>query len=281
MAEQVKTGYQRLFEVRALLHRYLYKGVADFESLTTKNEHDARLLSGYDVRSFLSFTPTVTTGKCLKRLGCVVKSTSLGFIVAAPDISTALDAAVFDFYVRIEQAGFVGDTSFAGNKRGIMEIQHEGRVYRYKENAFLLTNNNRTVRTAGGKDWYCLSGSIPVFDSNTIYPPDALTSTNGTDLQQYAPDPNGGLAWKQVAATEAHLPVFLNQGDIPALAIPSGASLYGIALDDDMPNDVFALIRIETLAATHPFSLLAPSANPQVPVLRKPVFEIHFLPAPR
>lgn len=275
MAEQVKTGYQRLFEVRALLHRYLYKGVADFALLTTSDEHDRRLLAGYDVRRFLSFIPAPATGRRLKQLGCVVKNTPLGFLVASPDVRSALDAAVFDFYVTVENAAFATDNSFAGNKRGITEIQHEGRAYRYKENAFFLTNRNRSIRATGGKNWLCLSGNIPAFNANAAYPPDALTTSNGTDLQQLT-----ATGWQQVAATEAKLPVFLNQGDIPVQTTPGGATIPGIVLEDGLPNHVFALIRIETLPPSDDFSLLEPGNNPTDPVLRNPVFEVHFLPAP-
>lgn len=291
MAEQVKVGYQRLFEIRVLHHHYLYKGIPDFLGITNLGDHDKKLISGYDVRRLLSFTCTPATEHRLKGLGCVVKNTSLGFIVAAPDISTLLNAQVFEFYMTVQHSDFIKHTTLASTKRRIIEIQQGDKSYRYKENAFLLTNGSGTKHFAGGKDRFCLSNEIPNFNANDTYPADALTTT-GTDLQQYVRDSSGALVWQPFViittnpttvnpVLKANLPVFVHQGDSPVQTPPVGAPFRGIQLEDGMPNDVYALIRIETLAPNNEFSLLDSTNSSLDPVLRKPVFEIHFLPAPQ
>lgn len=271
MAEQVSIGYKRLFEVRALHHYHLYKDLTDFLGLSAA-DHKKRLVSGYDVRPFLSFTPTPSTQRRLNGLGCVFKKTALGFIVAAADKPDLFTDVVFEFAVTVQQADFVYYTTLSGRRQKIREISFGDDIYRYKENVFLFANGTGTKRTIKGEDWFCLSTEIPLFDAGAIYPADALTLINTDDVQQYVESTIGATpVWATIHTVKGELPAYVHQDDAPSLSPPAGSSFPGIELSDELPENIYALIRIESLPYTHEFSLLKSATQ-----LRSPVFEIHF-----
>lgn len=274
MAERVLTGYKRLFEVRVLHHYFLDEGISDFTALDEATRM-RRLLSGYDVRQFLSFAPAAPTERLLRGLGCLYKTTGLGFVVAVPRGVKIPADAQFGFVATLQSADFMNYTALTIRKQKISEIGDGGTMRRYKENVFVFSNNTGVKRTIGGEPWCCLSREIPTLDGSAPYPAEAF-ATDGTALFQAIRDTAAGMPPADrhtVAANLNTYPVFVHQGDVPALTLPDGSSFRGIELTDGLPDDIFAMIRIDASTANAGFEIT--DAN-NLPLQDHPVFEIHF-----
>ncbi|MGR8935584.1 MAG: hypothetical protein ACU837_14510 [Gammaproteobacteria bacterium] len=71
-------------------------------------------------------------------------------------------------------------------------------------------------------------------------------------------------------------PVFSHQGDIPAIVSPAGlvgAPPRGIILTDDIPRDVYALIRLSAKANNASFSFIDHAGHA---LATRPVFQVRF-----
>lgn len=274
MAERVKTGYQRLFEVRVLHHYFLDEGAVDFTALAPAARL-RRLMSGYDVRQFLSFSPTSSTEKMLRELGCLYKTTNLGFVLAIPRGVKVPANAQFGFVATLQSGDFLNYTALTIRKQKILEIAYGETVRRYKENVFVFSNNTGERRTINNQTWHCLSKEIPALDGATPYPAEAF-ATDGTALFQTLRDTAAGMPNADrhtVGAAKNTLPVYAHQDDVPTLTLPDATTLRGVELSDDLPDDTFAVIHIDASTSNTDFKIV--DSN-NLPFSTCPVFEIHF-----
>lgn len=278
MAEIVRTGYKRLFEVRVLHHYYLDDGFQDFTAMNAA-EQERRLLSGYDVRQFLSFTPTASTENLLKGLDLKFRTTPTGFLVAAPDDITIPADLRVEVVTEVQHPDFLQYTALTLPGRRIFEIQHEGELYRFKERVPVFSNSTGTTRHLGGSTdpQLYLSGEIPNLDGSAAYPAEALV-LDGAALYQAMRDTPAGIPAGDrhlVDANKDTRPVYAHQDDAPPITPPAGlagAPLRGITLTAELPDNIFAMIRIDAMPAAADFQLLSGG----MPKTKPPVFEIHF-----
>lgn len=278
MAEQVKIGYKRLFEVRLLHHYWLDEGKVVFDSLAD-DERGKRLLT-YDVRPFLSVAPTATTEQRLKGLRCVFKTTALGFVVAAPASVHVPDDALFEFVLTVQSADFFNYTALTLRKQDIYELYHqpEDKIYRYKENVPVFSNLTGAFRGAILNKSLFLSTEIPPLSANDQV--EALvqfgTALPSIALLQLTSDQPAPTTQQLNGTATAPLPVFFHQGDAPQIPPPSGLGgvpLRGIELTEEIPEDVFGLIRIVAVNASDAdFSCTSAGLAKDV----GPVFQIRF-----
>ena len=285
MAEQVKIGYQRLFEVRALHHYFLDEGVFDFNTPLPapdpndpnyqKEKIEAALksnLAAYDVRPFLSFTPVPATGQLLRGIHGVFKPTATGFVVAVPaGVEIPADAR-FEFAVQVQNADFFYYTALTLRRQKIVDIAQDGKTYRYKERVFLFSNQTGAKRTISGRDLLCLSREIPAF-AGSAYPAESFTML-GSKLYQAFKDTSLSppTEWKEIGSKD-DFPVFVHQDDVPSLTLPDGSAFKGIELTGDLPDDIFALIQIDAATTNTGFQILD---NNKFPLQPCPIFEVHF-----
>jgi hypothetical protein len=277
MVERITIGYKRLFEVRLLHHYWLDAGgidinYKDFTELP-KAVQEKRLLSGYDVRRFLQIVPTATTEKNLQDLRCIFKSTALGFLIVAPNSIVLPDDAVFEFIITVQSADFYNYTAQTWQPRKIVEIRHEDTIYRYKENVPVLTNSNGVERVIGDS-MLLLSKESPVAVGGTNYAVEDIVK-QGTALYQ-AIEANTTTppapAWMKIVDDVNTRPVYVHQDDVPVVTTPIGSKIKGIELTNEIPDDVFMLVRIETLGLGHSHGLKDAGG-----FLAMPVFAVHFL----
>ena len=273
MAEIASSGYQRLFEVRVLHHYFLDEGIQDFTALTVA-EQQQRLMSGYDVRQFLSFEPTASTRRMLRGIHGVFRTTPLGFVIAVPAGAEVPGDARFEFISTVVGGDFMNYTALTLRRRKIVEIQHEGEVFRYKEFVPVLSNSSGVQRTVAGRQLFCLSGEVPAYAGGDTYPVEAFTLVGNT-LHQAIEDTSQAppAGWKEVDTSKDNRPVYVHQNDAPLLSLPDGSSLRGIELTNELPEDIFLLFRIDASTTNTQFGI-TDAAN--LPLTSHPVFEIHF-----
>ncbi|HZV69398.1 MAG TPA: hypothetical protein VFG10_07640 [Saprospiraceae bacterium] len=306
MAEQIFNGYKRLFEVRMLHHYWLDEGEKCFDFLPKDNierallpladqklpTREQRLLS-FDVRKFLEVSPTQSTLKILQGLHCVFKTTALGLVVAAPkDLLLPADT-IFEFILTIKNSNFFNYTALTLRKQNIYELYYQpfDKIYRYKENVFTFSNESGSSKILPNppnppisqRAILFLSRPIPAFAGGTEYGAESFVGSLHQALQDHplAAPPSAG--W-QTLTTPSNHPVYVHQDDISKIIPPvglSGVPDRGVELTTDIPDNIFALIRIKTLQPTEEFSLLknVVPANPADPIkieMREPVFEIRF-----
>jgi hypothetical protein len=247
MAERTTTAYQRLFEVRLLHHYWLDEGRKPFDALAA-DVRTQRLL-GYDIRPVLRVAPTPSTSKQLDGLRCLFMPTGAGFMVAAPGGTTLAADTTFAFVVSIADGQCLDYTALTYRPQAITEAsdptdRSPGRlVYRYKENVPVLSNLTGATRSLNGATTLFLSREYPAPGMGD--PVEAMVLSGGALLQMTGDSP--GAATQQLGASAADLPVYVHQGDVPAILPPAGvagAPARGVQLTDDVPNDVFALITL-------------------------------------
>ncbi|MES2731551.1 MAG: hypothetical protein V4714_07375 [Bacteroidota bacterium] len=272
MAERIVIGYRRLFEVRLLHHYWLDEGLTLFDALSDQKKD--KYLLAYDRRPFLSVVPTAATEKVLKGLQSVFKNTALGFVVAVPKATLIPDDAVFEFVLTVQHADFFNYTALTLSERKIYELYYppENKTYRYKENVPVLSNLTGVSRGAGINQSLYLSKEIPV-----LQPTDKVESLvlSGLALQQLTSDQPGALT-QQLNAQATAMPVFVHQADVPAIVPPAGlvgTPARGILLSDDIPDNVFALIR---MAAVRPGNADFSCTTGGLAKIAYPVFQIRF-----
>jgi hypothetical protein len=275
MAERSVTAYSRLFEVRLLHHYWLDEGNTVFDLIASQAEREHRLLT-YDARRFLDIEPTVATTKHLDGLGCVFRATALGCVAAAP-ASTVIPAdTVLEFALTVRDASFYNYTALTLRPQRIYELYYapEKKLYRYKENVPVLANLSGASRGTGPGKTLFLSTEIPA----TLAADDLVESfvLSGGALLQLTGDQPGGTT-QQLGAQATDLPVFVHQGDVPPIVPPAGltgAPARGVEISGDMPDPLFALIRLTAVRANDgDFSFIDGAGLPRTP---HPVFHVRF-----
>ncbi|RQS65784.1 hypothetical protein DID96_25505 [Burkholderia sp. Bp8963] len=276
MGERTTNSYKRLFEVRLLHHYWLDDGIIVFDSLAADKQAE-RLLT-YDVRPVLSVAPTPSTRRQLGDLRCLVMLTPLGFVVAAPDGASVAADAAFAFVVSVADRRFVDYTALTFRPQRIYDAfdptdHAPGRaVYRYKEGVPVLDNLTGAKRNFGADTVLYLSRDYPAPSASDQV--EALVLSGGT-LSQLTSD-NPAATMQQLGAV-ATLPVYVNQGDAPAIVPPAGvtgAPARGLQLSDDVRDDVFALIRLTAVRGDDDaFSFVDGAGAPKVPA---PVYQVRF-----
>jgi hypothetical protein len=274
MAERLTSLYKRLFEVRLLHHYWLDEGATGFDQIASAATRDARLL-GYDVRPLLDIRPTAATEKELGAYRCVFRTTALGLVVGAPASALLPGDTVFTFIVSVRNRQFFDYTSLTLRPQRISELFNsaDGITYRYKENVPVLSNLTGAMRGA--------APNVTLFLSREMSAPDASDQVeslvvSGTALLQLTSD-NPAATTQQLGAQAADLPVFVHQGDAPAIVPPAGltgAPARGVRLSPEIEDDAFAIISlIAVRAGNDAFSFVdaagAPKANP-------PVYQVRF-----
>lgn len=247
MAERATSSFNRLFEVRLLHHYWLDDGAKLFDALAPARQ--AERLLGYDMRPLLDVAPTPSTQALLASLRCIFKPTGAGFVVAAPDGISIAAATQLSFVVSVADPRLYDYTALTFRPQAIHEAFDPAdnsptrKVYRYRENVPVLSNLTGATRGAGPGTMLFLSRDYPLPSAGDQVEAFVLS---GAALAQLTSD-NPAATTQQLGASAASLPVFVNQGDAPAIAPPAGvtgAPARGVQLSDDVPDDVFALINL-------------------------------------
>lgn len=286
MVERTSNRYSRLFEIRLLHHYWLDEGEKVFDTLPKKSQ-ELRLLS-YDVRTLLTIRPTVATTSVLQGSGCIYKDTALGCIVAVP-AGVAIPAdSLFEFVVTVKDSAFFDYTALTlrpqkihefavqSEQSGTVNQPREIKIYRYKENVAVLSNLTGTTRVLNGNTVLFLSREIPSLESTDLV--ESLIFSNNAILQLISDEP-ADPADQPVAlkGNAPDLPVFVNQADVRPVAPPPGLSIApvkGIELSEDIPDELFALIRLSAKPANNaPFNIVDRPDNAED---KYPVFQIRF-----
>lgn len=274
MGEFITNGYKRLLEIRILHHYWLDDGATVFDLISTQEQRDKRLLS-YDMRQLLSVSPTALTSKSLRGLKCVYKNTALGCVVAVPQDSVVPVETKFEFAVAVIDPAFYNYTALTLQPQKIYELYHkpEDKTYRFKEHVPVLSNMTGTSRGTGSNKLLFLSSEFPSLATDDRV--ESLVRSGDALLQLTSDQP--GAVTQQLNAHAASMPVYVHQDDVPPVVPPaglSGAPSRGIMLSDDMPDKVFALIRLSAVRADDGnFSLIDSNGNAKA---TNPVFQIRF-----
>lgn len=271
------TSYQRLFEVRLLHHYWLDDGINPFDALNTNVR--AERLRTYDIRPVLRVVPTPSTRKQLEGLRCLFIATGLGFVIATPNgILLAADTS-FSFTVSVIDGRCLDYTALTMRQQAIYEVSDPSDhspnkvVYRYKENVPVLSNLSGITRNLGAGATLFLSRDYPAPSiGDTV---EALVLSGDALLQLTSDNPSATT--QQLSASVADLPVYVHQGDAPAIAPPAGvmgAPARGVQLTDDVPNDIFALITLTAVRSDDDaFSFIDGTGAPKSPTI---VYEVRF-----
>ncbi len=249
MAEHIITRYKSLFEIRLLHHYWLDEGTTVFDLIPESEKKNQRLLA-YDRCSFLELAPTVATAKTLSGLGGLYKNTALGCMVVVPDTAVISVDVVFEFVVTVKDQAFYNYSALTLRPQNIYELYHQpaDKTYRYKENVPILSNLTGTARVNGSDKALFLSKEFPIFPSDSQV--ESLVLLEDGALAQLIRDQQSDADTEKIHAKATELPVFVHQGDIPVIIPPPGligAPKHGIALTGDIPDNVFALIRLSPI----------------------------------
>ncbi len=273
MAEQVRNEYQRLFEVRLLHHYWLDEGATLFDKLADQKRM-ARLLN-YDGRPLFEAAPTATTTHTLSDYRCVFKQSGLGFVVAAPQDAVIPADTMLEFIVSVASGALFDYTALMLRRQKVYELLNpsDGLIYRYKENVPVLSNLTGATRGSGATLALYLSMEIP--------PPAASDAVeamvlSGPALMQLTSD-NPGATTQQLAAQATDFPVFVHQGDAPAIVPPpglAGTPPRGVRLTADITDGVFVLIRLTAVRGDNDaFSYVDGGGKPKA---QPPVYQVRF-----
>jgi len=129
----------------------------------------------------------------------------------------------------------------------------------------VLSNLTGAKRTLGAGQVLFLSRDYPAPAASDAV--EAMVLSAGALLQLTSDNP--GATTQQLAASATDLPVFLHQGDVPAIVPPAGvvgAPARGVQLSDDVPDNVFALITLTAVRASDDdFSFVDGTGAPKTP----------------
>jgi hypothetical protein len=246
MAERIISGYNKLFELRLLHHYWLDDGKTVFDRIP--GERKDHLFQTYDVGTFLDIAPSESTSKVLKVHGGILRNTATGCIAAIPGDASLPPDTVFEFIIRVRSAEFYNYTAMTLRPQPVRELCSEpgNEKFRFKENVPLYSNLTGASRGAGADKTLFLSREIQALD-----PADGIESLidRSGALYQLTTDQTGsGMPGMQKLGNDKNaLPVFANQGDVPVIVAPegvAGAPARGIILTGEIPDDVFALVRL-------------------------------------
>lgn len=290
MVEFLRIGYTRVLEVRVLHHFWLDEGPTVFDRIADATKKTERLLR-YDVRQLLAFTPSRTTMATVTGLRGVFRTTGLGFLVALPDDAVLPLDTTYEFFVTVVDSDFANYTAQALARPGVTApsapaltprssvtvadpvpdpLTGSTVLHRYRANVPVLSNLTGVARGVGAAQRLYLSRDYPAPHAD-----DAIESlvAVGSDLRQRVGDPSNAAL--NVVGLRTDLPVFVHQGDVPAITAPAGslgAPAFGIELSDDTPADVIAVIRLAPRRPVEsPFNFAAPDGTPQ-----PRVYEVHL-----
>lgn len=271
MVETVRVAYTRLFEVRVLHHFWLDEGDTRFDALPAA-ERLERLLT-YDVRQIVEIAPDAATSRVIAGLGGVFRATGLGCLVAAPETALVPLDAEFVFHVTTRDPEYAGYTALTLRDRSIVDVVDPAdteKVHRYKAGVPVLSNLTGVSRGAGPAQRLFLSSEYPAGAGDAV---EAVVASGAT-VRQLTGDPPA--APSRPLGQKNALPVFVHQGDVPAITPPAGstgAPAAGIELTPDTPPTVIAVIRLAPRRADDAaFSFAEASGAP-----RPRVFEVHLL----
>jgi hypothetical protein len=272
MTERIDNQQNLLFQVHLLHHYWLDDGATVFDLMPSQDARDNRLLS-YDRRPFLAIAPTVSTAKVLAGLRATYKDTALGCLVAVPNDTVLPVGTVLEFVVTVQDGAFNNYSALTMRGQNIREIyyQPEDTIYRYKENVAVLSNLTGTSRGTGANKALFLSREFPALAADDQV--EALFSAAGALSQLTGDQPGAGI--QQLSALATDLPVFLNQGDLPAIVPPpglTGAPQRGIPLSADLPDQIYALIRLSATPGSD-FSFID---NNGKALAAYPTFQVRF-----
>lgn len=271
----VRQRYTRLFEVRLLHHYWLDDGRTVFDAIPDQAVKTRRLLT-YDVRRVLSVEPSAATAAVIAGLRGVFRSTGLGFLVAVPDDTVvALDAS-WEFHVTVAAVDYASYTALSLRPQPITHVTDPTDpkvIHRYKANVPVLSNlTGASQGTGPGKRLFL---SRPYVDGADAGDGVEALVTSGSNLRQLTGDPPSA-SFHVLGATSGH-PVYVHQGDVPAVVPPagtSGAPARGLGLRRDTPPAVAVVIR---LAPRRPddndFSFAEPDGALRTSTR---TFEVHF-----
>ena len=243
MSERASLRTKRLFEVRLLHHYWLDDKDTVFDKIAEPAK-SARLLA-YDMRAFLTMAPTPSTAERLSGLGCLFRESALGCVVFAPDDAVIAADAVFEFIVTVNRNSFFNYTALTYRAPEISEFfdAAENVTYRYKSNVPVLSNLTGATRWTGADRALFLSREIPAPAADDQV--EALVLSGGALAQLISDGP--GAATQTLAPQASDYPVYVHQGDAPAIVPPAGitgAPARGVQLSADVTDDVFALVRL-------------------------------------
>ena len=199
----------------------------------------------------------------------------MGFIVAVQNEKVIPPDALFEFAVTVENPAFFNYTALTLQTRKIHAFYDKtaDKTIRYKENVPVLSNLTGATRGTGINKSLFLSKKYAVRTAGD--PVESLVLSGGALVQLTGDQPGAGSLQLNAQATD--LPVFVNQGDVPAIVPPAGlidVPERGIMLSDDIPDDVFALIRLSAVRANDSdFSFIDGNGLAKTP---HPVFQIRF-----
>lgn len=224
----------------------------------------------------MAVAPTGLTAKALEGFRCVYKNTPLGCIVAAPADVEIPPQTSFDFVLTVQNSAFFNYTALTMRPQKIYELyyQPENKIYRYKENVPALSNLTGASRDFGSGKLLFLSREIPSQAASDLVEWLVRSPTNAL-LQMISDQP--GDAPQQLDAQAANLPVFVHQGDAPSITPPAGligAPARGILLSNDIPDNVYALIRLVASGASDgDFDFVDANGHAKAP---HPVYQVRF-----
>lgn len=274
MTEPISATYKPLFEVRLLHHYWLDEGATVFDLIPDQVKKDTRLRE-YDMHSFLSVMPTGTTAKVLKGLACIYKNTALGFIAAAQNNKAIPADALLEFAVTVQNNSFLNYTALTLQTQKIHELydKTQDKTYRYKENVPVLSNLTGASRVTGiNKSLFLSKEYAELTDDDSV---ESLVISGGALLQLTGDQPGAGSQQLDTQAT--NFPVFVHQGDVPAIVPPAeliDMPKHGIMLSDDIPDDIFALIRLSAVRPNDSdFSFIDDNGRAKTP---HPIFQIRL-----
>jgi hypothetical protein len=273
MGEQVRTVFLRLFEVRILHHYWLDEGAVEFGAITDVGTRTSRLLT-YDVRRILLVEPAAETARLIAGMQGVFRATGLGLVVAVPN-GTLVDLdSTFRFHLRAVASTYAAYTAMTLRPQHVVDVADpaRGTLHRYKANVPVLSNLTGASRGTGAAKRLFLSAEYAA-GAAAGDGVEALV-TSGPQLRQLTGDPPGAPV--HVLGARSELPVYIHQGDLPAIVPPvgsTGAPPRGVELVADLPPDVAALIRVSPRRDDdNAFSIANANGTVRTP---SRVFEVH------
>ena len=275
MSERIEHRYSRLLEVRLLHHYWLDDGATLFDALPDE-EKERRLIS-YDISSFLNVNPTAQAEKALKAFGAIWRNTKQGFVVAVPDEAIVPPETVLEWMLTPASSDFFNYTALTFRPQKIHECYtgDKNTRYRFKENTPVFSNLTGASRGNGESKTLFLSREIA-----QLAPEDqveALFEANGALCQLTADQTGSPPSSQTLNADKSTMPIFANQRDLQDIKPPEGvtdAPAKGIQLDDDMPGELFALIRLAARRRDdNDFSFID---SEDKPLTRCPIYELRF-----
>jgi hypothetical protein len=271
VVEHTRTGYRRLVDVRVLHHYWLDDGATTFDDIADAQLRDRRLLR-YDARQVVGIRPSAATAGLLAGMGGVFRTTGAGCVIAVRE-DARLDGGVMELFLTAAAGELAHYTAMSLRPQRVVQVDDPatGRPRRYKEGTPVLSNLTGATRTLGGTEHLYLSSEYPAGAGDRV---EEMVASAG-QLRQLTSDPPG--ATSQELGPAAGLPVYVHQGDVPAVVPPPGvvgAPARGVELTGDMPDDVLAVVRLAPVRTDDDdFSLVDATGRPRT---RGPVLEIHL-----